>query len=97
MPTIVHCLVSRFGVTRIILFGSIINGRFGPESDIDLAVAGLARRDFFPALAEVNQLTPFRVDLKPLEDLEAHFRERVLRSGECLYETASDRVARVSE
>lgn len=75
-------LRKRFGVQRVILFGSLARQRFAPGSDIDLAVAGLARADFFAALAEANRLSRFWVDLKPLEDLEPRFRERVLNAGE---------------
>ena len=77
-------LRSRFGVTRVILFGSLRRGNFVSGSDIDLAVAGLARRDFFAAVAEANALAHTWVDIKPLEDLEPHFRQRVLETGEDL-------------
>jgi predicted nucleotidyltransferase len=71
-----------FGVTRVVLFGSLVKGRFLPDSDIDLAVAGLPAAAFFRALAQASQLSTFPVDLKPLEDLAPHFRDRVLESGE---------------
>ncbi len=71
-----------FGVTRVVLFGSLRRGRFLPGSDIDLAVAGLAPRLFFRALAQAGTLSEFPVDLKPLEDLDPHFRDRVLATGE---------------
>jgi predicted nucleotidyltransferase len=70
-----------FGVTRIIVFGSLVSGRFYPGSDIDLAVASLAKEAYFPALAQVNKVSQCRVDLKPLEDLHAHFKQRVLATG----------------
>lgn len=74
-----------FGVTRVILFGSLVNGRFFPGSDIDLAVAGLAKEELFRALACAGQVSEFQVDLKPLEELEPHFKERVLTTGQELY------------
>ena len=77
-------LRERFGVRRVILFGSLVDRRFAPGSDIDLAVEGLPRRDFFAALALADEVSRFRVDLKPLEDLEPHFRTRVLATGEDL-------------
>ncbi|HMN27095.1 MAG TPA: nucleotidyltransferase domain-containing protein [Caldilineaceae bacterium] len=77
-------LRSRFGVTRVILFGSLRRGSFAYGSDIDLAVAGLARQDFFAAVAEANALAHTWVDIKPLEDLKPHFRQRVLETGEDL-------------
>ena len=71
-----------FGATRVVLFGSLARGRFRPDSDIDLAVAGLPAAAFFAALARAASLSEFPVDLKPLEDLDAHFRARVLATGE---------------
>ena len=85
LPRIVDVLVREHGVRRVILYGSLARDRFGENSDIDLAVEGLKKEDYFPALAAVNRLTRWWVDLKPLEDLDAHFRERVLATGECIY------------
>ena len=75
-------LRQEFGVTRVVLFGSLVKGRFGAHSDIDLAVAGLAPARFFRALAQAGTLSEFPVDLKPLEELSPHFLSRVLATGE---------------
>jgi len=83
---IVRVLVGEFGAKQIILFGFLVRGGFAPGSDIDLAVAGIRKADYFAALAAANRLTPLWVDLKPLEDLDPHFRQRVLATGECIYE-----------
>ncbi|MBO9336657.1 MAG: nucleotidyltransferase domain-containing protein [Roseiflexus sp.] len=74
-------LRQKFGVTRIILFGSLMTDRFSAKSDIDLAVADLAPADYFPALAEAGKLSDFPVDLKPLEVLVPHVRDRILEHG----------------
>lgn len=87
LKQIVDALVCQFGAKRIILFGSLVRGHFAPGSDLDLAVEGIARGDYFAALAAINRLTRLWVDLKPLEDLEPHFRQRVLMTGECIYAT----------
>ncbi len=81
----VRVLVRQYGARRIILFGSLVKGRFVEGSDIDLAVEGLAPADFYPALAAVNRVTSRWVDLKPLEDLDPFFRRRVLDTGEILF------------
>jgi predicted nucleotidyltransferase len=86
LSRIVTTLADRYPIRRLILFGSLARGNFAPESDIDLAVEGLPPGDYFTALAEVNRLTSFWVDLKPLEELSPHFRKRVLATGECIYE-----------
>jgi uncharacterized protein len=82
---IVDILVNNFHAQQIILFGSLVKGKFSDRSDIDLAVAGIPKQEYFAAVAAANQLTQFWVDLKPLEDLEPHFRHRVLTTGECIY------------
>lgn len=71
-----------FGVTRVLLFGSLVTGRFLPDSDIDLAVADLPAAVFFLALAKASELSQFPVDLKPLEEMPPHFKARILASGE---------------
>lgn len=85
---IVQILRDKYHVQRIILFGSLVKGRFMAESDLDVAVAGLAPADFFTAYAEINRLTRFPIDLKPLENLHPHFYQRVLAQGETLYEAS---------
>lgn len=71
-----------FGVTRILLFGSLAKGTFGEASDIDLAVAGLPPDMLFLAIAQAGKLSEFPIDLKPLEALSEHFLRRVLETGE---------------
>jgi uncharacterized protein len=83
---IVEILAYQFGVQRVILFGSLARGRFVVESDIDLAVEGIAPDVYFSALAAVNRLVDRWVDLKRWEDLDPHFQQRVLATGEVLYE-----------
>jgi predicted nucleotidyltransferase len=83
--SIVEMLRGKFGITKAILFGSLVRGNFCEESDIDLAVSGLKKLDYFPALSAANRLTERWVDLKPIEDLEPHFRQKVIRTGECIY------------
>lgn len=79
-------LVEQFNATQVVLFGSLVRQRFTETSDIDVAAAGIEPGRFFEALAAVNQLTNRWVDLKPLEDLEPHFHQRVMETGEVLYE-----------
>jgi len=90
LAAIIEVLTRQYGVRRVILFGSLRKGRFVEESDIDLAVEGLRRADFYEALGAVNRLSRWWVDLKPLEDLEPFFRERVLREGEQLFPRGED-------
>lgn len=86
LEKITTLLVIEFQATKIILFGSLVNGKFHQESDIDLAVAGIDKIDYFRALAMVNNIGDRQIDLKPLEDLEPYFLQKVLNTGECIYE-----------
>jgi len=83
---IISLLAEKYDVRRILLFGSLKTGGFTEDSDIDLAVEGIEAENFFAALAEVNRVSRFAVDLKPLEDLEPYFRSRVYLEGELIYE-----------
>jgi uncharacterized protein len=86
LPQILQLLTTQYQATQIILFGSLAKGTFHTESDIDLAVAGIPPAHYFSALAAINRLgDPFQIDLKPLEDLEPHFYQRVIQTGESLY------------
>ncbi|MGB7084779.1 MAG: nucleotidyltransferase domain-containing protein [Phormidesmis sp.] len=82
----VGLLRDRFGATAAIVFGSLVKDRFGEDSDIDLAVEGIAKARFFEALTAVNAHSKWWVDLKPLEDLEARFKAKVLATGSVIDE-----------
>jgi predicted nucleotidyltransferase len=58
-------LIERFGVQRVAVFGSLLRPElFHAESDLDLAVWGLAEQEYAPACAAVEQLNPaFGIDL----------------------------------
>ena len=79
-------LREQFGVTKAIVFGSLVKDRFDEDSDIDIAVEGLATADYFPALTAVNSEGKRWIDLKPWEDLEPRFKERVLATGKAIDE-----------
>ena len=88
LQPVVEILVDEYKVKKIVLFGSLAKGGFSQESDIDLAVEGIAPSDYFPVLAKINSVSERWIDLKPLEALDPHFLKRVLQTGETLY--ASD-------
>ena len=78
-------LVERYGVTRVILFASLVWRRFGPTSDIDLAVEGLDPRRFFRADAEIAREIPRPIDLKDLADCPPLLRARIEEEGVVLH------------
>ncbi|MFN9175267.1 MAG: nucleotidyltransferase family protein [Synechocystis sp.] len=85
LETIIDYLTKTFPIKKIILFGSLVKNKFTETSDIDLAVEGIPPALYFSALAQVNALGDRWIDLKPLEDLNPHFLQRVMETGEVLY------------
>jgi predicted nucleotidyltransferase len=57
------------------LFGSIVReGRFGRNSDIDIALSGLKKYDYYEFVGEISDLLDKRVDVVLLEECRfAHF------------------------
>ncbi|GMV43809.1 MAG: hypothetical protein AMXMBFR64_55250 [Myxococcales bacterium] len=80
----VELLRSRFGATRVILFGSLAWEGFHAGSDVDLAAEGIPPEIADRAEAEVARLLCHPVELFRLEELPESFRLRVLTEGEVL-------------
>ena len=57
-------LKEKYGVTKVVLFGSLLNyEEITPHSDLDLAVQDLPEKDYFKAIAELDNGQDFEVDL----------------------------------
>lgn len=69
------------GAEEVYLFGSIVNGGFNESSDIDIAVKGIKKRDFYKVASilmfEIN--TDF--DLVDLDDKNNRFSQMLLKKG----------------
>lgn len=76
----------RFLVKRIYLFGSLVSGGFRRDSDIDLAVEGLAPQEYWSALGCVEDTKGFDVDLVAMETAAPTLRERIMAEGRLLYD-----------
>ena len=87
-------LCRRRHIRRLSLFGSLLRGNAGPDSDVDLLVEfSREARPSFLDLAEIEQelsglLAGRRVDLRTAEDLSRYFRDEVLGEAEIQYESA---------
>ena len=88
--TEVAAICQRHGIVRLALFGSVLTGTAGPDSDIDLLV------EFEPACVpgllgisaieiELGQVLGRKVDLRTAQDLSPHFRDEVLRHAQLAY------------
>jgi predicted nucleotidyltransferase len=64
LPLLVSHLVGRYGARRVVLIGSLAEGGFGLESDIDLAVQGIAGA----AIYRAGAATAVRVAAKIREE-----------------------------
>ncbi len=84
LPALVRCLRQDYGVDQVILFGSVANQSCSPSSDLDLAVSGLSRRDYFKALADLMALLEGPLDLVRLEEAPPSLRERIAAEGKPL-------------
>jgi len=78
-------LKEKFEYKTLYLIGSVLKGRgFRLHSDIDLIIRGLKTDSFFKAFAFLIQNSPFPIDLKPWEELDAESKARVAEEGRIL-------------
>ncbi|MGQ9631379.1 MAG: nucleotidyltransferase family protein [bacterium] len=68
------------GANEAYLVGSLADGNFDLESDIDIAVEGVKPEEYFSLLAEVNELG-FKVDLIDLRACGDPFADHLRRRG----------------
>ena len=80
-------LKNRFGVRQVILFGSLAHDAwFMPDSDVDIAVEGLASEDYWEAWRVVEEIIGERpVDLIEIETARETLRRAIKRYGISLY------------
>jgi len=73
-------LMEKYTWKEIYLFGSIVQkGRFQPNSDVDIAVRGLNKFDYYAFIGEVSEILNRRVDVIRLE--ECHFSNSIEKKG----------------
>ena len=83
---IISTLAGKYGAERIYLFGSLATGNWRMESDIDLAVEGVAKEVFFQAFGEILFRTARDVDLIDLSEAKDPLQRRIKREGRLIYE-----------
>jgi len=93
---LVQCIVAEVNPLRIILFGSAVSGKFGPDSDIDLLIVmpeGVHRRHTAQQLyRKIRGIAlPFDLIVATPRDLETHkdqiglIYQTILREGKEVY------------
>ncbi len=68
------------GATEIYMFGSIVNGNFNKNSDIDIAIKGIKQEDFYRVANILMFELKKEIDLVDLEDENDRFAQMLLNS-----------------
>jgi predicted nucleotidyltransferase len=78
-------LATRYGASRIRVFGSVARGEDRPDSDIDFLVDLPRGYDMFsqrlPLIEHLTNLLGRRIDVVREHELNRHIRERVLKEA----------------
>lgn len=77
-------IAAKHGAYNVRVFGSVVRGEAGPESDIDLLIErGSTTSSWFPAglVLDLEELLGRRVEVVTEKALNPYLRERVLREA----------------
>lgn len=85
LPDAIRVFTKEFDVKKIYLFGSLINGNFDNQSDIDIAIEGLSPRLYLKALAFLSDYLKREINLIPLETCNSSLKEVVYSDGRLVY------------
>lgn len=69
------------GAKEVFIFGSIANGKFNENSDIDIAIKGLNEKNFYKVASILMFELEHEFDLIDLDDKENRFSQMLLRVG----------------
>jgi len=75
------------GATNVRVFGSVVRGEAGPDSDVDFLVdleSGRSLLDLAKLLVDLERLLNRRVDVVTEEGLRPHVKEPILREAVAL-------------
>jgi hypothetical protein len=84
LPQAAKLLAERYRASRVVLFGSLAEGTFSEQSDVDLAVEGMLSACYFDALAELMALFGVPVDLVRFEEAVPSLRAHLEAEGRTL-------------
>ena len=80
----VRRVAAKHGAYNVRVFGSVVRGEAGPDSDIDLLIEkGPATSSWFPAglVLELEEMLGRRVEIVTEKALNPNLRDRVLREA----------------
>jgi predicted nucleotidyltransferase len=76
----------RFGIRKVVLFGSVAGGRSAVGSDIDLLVLPLAGAQYWDFKRALEEAWTYPVDLYTQDD-DPIFVNKILTRGQVVYES----------
>ncbi len=72
----------KYGFSQAYIFGSVTKeGKFGNQSDIDIAVFGLKNDFFFSMMAEISRKIDCEVDLYQIEKIDEYMKKKIEETG----------------
>jgi len=80
----IRAIAARHGAFNVRVFGSVVRGEAGPDSDIDLLIdAGPVTSSWFPAglILDLQEMLGRRVEVVTEKGLNPHIRDGVLREA----------------
>lgn len=81
-------IVSKFpSISMIVLSGSIVGGGFSAESDVDIIISGLKKKDYFSLYNLLEKKLNRKIDLIMDEDLSDQDRAHILKNKEIIYDS----------
>ena len=81
VKSVAQPILKRYGARRASLFGSVVHGRLGPESDIDLLVElpeGASLLDLAGLGLDLEQALGRKVDILTYRSIHPRLRKQVL-------------------
>ena len=77
-------VAARYGASDVRLFGSVVHGQAGPDSDVDILVRlepGRSLIDHIALMQDLEDLLGVKVDVVEQEALHPAIRDKVLDEG----------------
>lgn len=75
-------LLKQWGATRVVLFGSILSEYFHETSDLDLAIQDLPEHLYFRAVAQLQDISSFTIDLIEIDHAAPYIQEAIAQGRE---------------
>ena len=75
----------KYGICKVVVFGSVANGLYGEKSDIDILVMPLKNSQFWDFRFELEEAVDLPIDLYTDLD-DPIFVEKIISRGEIIYD-----------